>query len=236
MTRTGQDTRWRERARLLLVELALERGQHERLGCRLEPPADRVVERLGRVRLGEHLAEEELEEVAVVRQPVVAVVLLPALVGLARRIPVERVARRDDPAERHGRADEDGGLDAVRVVGREQQRSLRAEREGDEHRLLGLGGVHDRQCVEREVGLGVARLGPVRSPVPAPVHHQHPAVPRQVRDLHLPVARVDDRPRRHQEDRRLARAVHLPVQAHAFALDVAGLVGVHRPRLLSGNG
>src|SRR3712207_8178360 len=40
-----------------------------RLRGRLEPPADAVLDRLGRVRLGEHLGEEELEEAAVVLEP-----------------------------------------------------------------------------------------------------------------------------------------------------------------------
>src|SRR3712207_7596285 len=47
------------------------------------------------------------------------------------------------------------------------------------------------------------------------VERQHSEVPGQVRDLHLPVARVDDRPRRQQQHRRLARAVHLVVDPDA---------------------
>jgi hypothetical protein len=43
---------------------------------------------------------------------------------------------------------------------------------------------------------------------------------------------MDDRPRRQEEDRRLARAVHLVVEAHAVAFDVALLVGVAGPGLL----
>ena len=61
-----------------------------------------------------------------------------------------------------------------------------------------------------------------------------PAVPGQVGDLHLPVPGVDDRPGRQQEDGRLARAVDLVVQPHAVALEIAGAVGVTRPRLLAG--
>ena len=82
MTSTGQRTR--------APELPASSGRPasavgvaiERLGRRLEAPADAVLDRLGRVRLGEHLRDEELEEVAVVAEPVVAVVLRPALVGV----------------------------------------------------------------------------------------------------------------------------------------------------------
>ena len=56
----------------------------------------------------------------------------------------------------------------------------------------------------------------------------------EVRDLRLPVARVDDRPGRQQQDRRLALAVDLVEDAHAVALDEALLVGVAGARLLMG--
>ena len=50
-------------------------------GVGLQAPLDRVLERLGAVRLREALLEEELEEALVVLLPVVAVGLRPALVG-----------------------------------------------------------------------------------------------------------------------------------------------------------
>ena len=59
-------------------------ARDQRLGVRLERPADRVLALLGRVRLVEDLREEELEEVLVVLEPVVAVPLAPAVVGVAR--------------------------------------------------------------------------------------------------------------------------------------------------------
>ena len=80
-----------ELAHGLLVEASPPLRRDERLGRRLEAPADAVLDRLRRVRLGEHLREEELEEAAVVAQPVVAVVLRPALVGVELLVP--RVAR-----------------------------------------------------------------------------------------------------------------------------------------------
>src|SRR5438270_13161046 len=53
------------------------------LGVSLEPPTDRVLALLGRVWLGEDLREEELQEILVVSEPVVAVPLTPVLVGVA---------------------------------------------------------------------------------------------------------------------------------------------------------
>ena len=79
-------------------------GERRRIG--LEGPADAVLDLLGRVRLAEHLAEEEPEEVLVLRRaatPVVVVVLGPALVGLERLV--------------EGRGDR-----ALRVAGRERNR------------------------------------------------------------------------------------------------------------------
>ena len=66
----------------LLVRAGVRLGQDQCLGVRLQPPADAVLARLGRVRLGEALREEELQEVLVVPAPVVLVVLRPALVGV----------------------------------------------------------------------------------------------------------------------------------------------------------
>ena len=54
----------------------------------------------------------------------------------------------------------------------------------------------------------------------------------EVGDLQLPVARVDDRPRREEEHCRLALPVDLVEDAHAVALDVALVVRVTGPGLL----
>ena len=142
-------------------------------------------------------------------------------------------AIRDRLAERHGGADEDGSVDALGVLGRQDQPALRPERQADEHRALGLGRVQHRQSVGGELALVVPALGrAVRAPVAAPVERDDPAVAREVRDLHLPVPRVDDRPRRQQEDGRFALAVDLVVEVHAVTFDVARRVGVARARLL----
>ena len=61
-------------------------GVRERLGRGVEPPANRVLDLLGRVRLVETLGGEELEEVAVVPLPIEAVVLRPPLVTVERLV------------------------------------------------------------------------------------------------------------------------------------------------------
>ncbi len=130
----------------------------------------------------------------------------------------------------------DQPVDPLRVVRGEQQRSFRAPRQRHQHRALRGGRVHHRERVGGELLLAV-RVGlgrAVRASVAATVEREHAAVPREVGDLHLPVTRVDDRPGRQEQDRRLARAVDLVEDPHAVALDVAGLVRVAGPRLLVG--
>ena len=160
--------------------------------------------------LREELREEELHELGVALQPVVAVELLPALVGFAPLIEGQQsLCPRTLGAERHGGADEDDPLDALRVLGSKHQRSLRAHRVSDDEGAPGLSRVQDRERVGGELRLGV-RLGLLRAvgaAVPARVEGQHAAVAREVRDLRLPAARVDERPGRQQQDRRLALSV-----------------------------
>ena len=114
-TRTGQRTRAADRLDLLAV-----RGDrlgvihHQELGGSVEPVGDGVLDLLRRMRLGEHLAEEELEEAALVGADVVTVLLLPALGRVALLVEglvrghAPRVARdemRDAPGRaRRGRA------------------------------------------------------------------------------------------------------------------------------------
>src|SRR5205814_6981096 len=69
--------------------------------------------------------------------------------------------------------------------------------------------------------------------VAAAVERDDAAVAREVVDLRLPAARVDDRPGREQQHRRLPGAVDLVEDAHAVALDEALGVGVARASLLA---
>ena len=216
-------------ARGRLVQAVADLRRDEGLGGGLQAPADAVFDRLGRVRLGEHLGEEELQEAAVIPQPVVEVVFRPALVGGQHLIPRVTRAVLQRRGERHGRADEHGPGHAVRVLGRQDEGALRADRQRHDHRALGRGGIHHRQGIGGELRFPVSGRRAVGAAVAAAVEREHAAVPGQVGDLHLPVPRMDDRPRRQEEDGRLAGAVHLVVQAHAVALDVAGAVWVPCP-------
>ena len=97
------------------------------------------------------------------------------------------------------------------------------------------GRVEHGERVAGELGLGVlARTPrPVGPAVAARVERHHAEVPGQVRDLGLPDARVVDRPRRDQQQRRVAVAVALPEDPHPVALDEPLLVGVAGARLLA---
>ncbi len=200
-------------------------GVGERLGVGLERPFDAVLDLLGRVRLVEHLGEEELQEPAVVLAPVVAVVHRPRVGGAAQVVLEARADRalREARRERHRRADVGDAADALGVVGGQQRRPQRAARQTGEEGLAGLGRVQDGQRVGGELGLGVGLDAgrTVRLAVAAAVERDHPEVPRQVGDLRLPVARVDDRPGRQQQDRVAPAAVDLVEEPHAVARRVA---------------
>src|SRR4029079_18413452 len=62
--------------------------------------------------------------------------------------------------------------------------------------------------------------------VAASVEGHDSAVPSEIGDLPLPLPRVNDRPRRHQQYRRLAAAVHLERDANTVAIDVTLLFRV----------
>ena len=216
-----------------------ELGRDQRLGVGLEGPADRVLAVLCGVRLGEALREEELDEVVVVLEPVVAVPLPPPDVVLATLVEVlDGRQARSSRRQRQSRRDEDQLVDSLRVARGNVQRPLRAPRQRHQHGALRGGRIHHCQRVGRElllaVGVGLGRA--VRAPVAPPIERQHTAVAGEVRDLHLPVPRVDDRPRRHEEHRGLARAVDLVVEVHAVAFDVTRRVRIPRTRLLGRRG
>src|SRR5437764_7657047 len=56
---------------------------------------------------------------------------------------------------------------------------------------------------------------------------------REVWNLCFPAARMNDRPRREEEEGRVAVAVALPEDVDAVALDVAGVVGIAGTTLLA---
>ena len=204
----------------------------ERLRVALEAPADAVLELLRRVRLRIAAAEEELEVAAEVLRPVVAVRLLPALVGRARL--VERVAgalgQRRRQRQRRGHEHRAGH--ALGVLGGEHERAGRTGAVGDEHAAAGAGRVEHREGV---VGVGPravvgAAVRAVGAPVAAWVERDHPEVPGEVRHLELPEPRVRDRPGRQQQERLLAFAEHLIRDADTAGLGEAGRGGGERAR------
>jgi hypothetical protein len=120
-------------------------------------------------------------------------------------------------------ADEGRGEDAFGMVRGQQQGALRARGERYESGLVGAGGVHHRERVGGELRLCVCAAAgrPVRTSVAARIERQDTEMTRQVRDLRLPAARVDDRPGWQEQDRWLAVAVALSEHPHAVALDMA---------------
>ena len=190
-------------------------------------PADGVLGRLRRVRLREAAAEEEFEEPGVVAPPGVAVVAGPAGVGVELRIEVD-VPLGQPLAERDRRAYEHKPADPIGMAIRQDERALRPDGQGDDHRALGAGRVEDRPRVLGELGfvVGVGGPRPIGAPVAPRIEGDHAISSREVWDLHLPEACMDDRPRREQEDGRLAVAVYLVENADAVALDGAGQVRI----------
>jgi hypothetical protein len=125
----------------------------QRVDVAVEPVGDGVLDLLGRVRLGEHLAEEELEELPVVRADEGAVLLLPA----RRRVELLVPARLRGGAprmrwrqRRDARRDRDDAEDALRVLGRDLERGLDAvAADPAEHGRRGRRRVQHRQAVRR---------------------------------------------------------------------------------------
>src|SRR3954471_23620628 len=189
------------------------------------PPPDASLPLLLRVALGEHLGEEEVEVAAVVAAPGRAGVARPALVAArvlveARHAAAGRVLGRE--AWHRGR-DRDDTRDAPGVQRGEQQRGRAADGEAHDDRALGAGGVEHREGVadlgEHAVARGVLRT--VRAARPAGVERDDAEVAGESGDLRLPDARVDDRPRRHEQDRPRARAEHLVADADTTGVDGA---------------
>ena len=106
---------------------------------------------------------------------------------------------------------------------REEDHRSGGRREADEHRSADAGRVHHRAQVggtfAGHVGDRVGR--PVRATIAAVVPRDHAVTAREIRDLGLPDARVDDLPRRDEHHRRVARAVDLVRDPAAVALDDA---------------
>ena len=148
------------------------------------------------MRLRGALADEPLDEVAVIGLEVVGIDLAPAL-RYERRAVVERLHPRvghdppPKPAEwtgRKPRTDEDRGGDPLGVLGGEEQGTLGAEREADDHRRVGAGRIQhvDRVLGELRLGISADLSRAVALPVAARVEHDDPVAACEVGDLHLP--------------------------------------------------
>src|SRR5262249_55696614 len=112
-------------------------SDRERFTRCLEAPADGVLGRFGRVRLGEHLRHEEFDECRVVAQPLVLVVLSPALIGVQLVSPLVDTARgQRDASALVARPNEYGGIYPVRMLSGENQPPVCPQGEADNGRAL----------------------------------------------------------------------------------------------------
>jgi hypothetical protein len=218
----------------------VHRRGDQRLGVGFQRPSHSIFDGLGRVRLRKAARDEPLGEHREVLAPVRGVRVSPPEVDGRGALKEEAVQRVSPEREVRGgvgehRADEDGADHALRGEGRQLKLVLGARREADHHGPLGPGRVHHRQAVAGELRRRVAPrvAAAIGAPVAEAVHRQHPEVAREVGDLHLPVARVNQRPGRHQEDGFLALAIDLVEEALAVALDEALAVGVAGAALLA---
>ena len=172
------------------------------VGVDLQPPADAILDLLGRVRLVEHLGEEA-PGTLVVAVPVVALCFAQPSSRRARSSKRRGDLAAPPGASRAATAGRRRRLHALGMVGGEQRRPERAAGERRRGRRARRPPRPSRRRRRRRTRLQRSPRrradGPSRRA--APVEGQHAEVPREVRDLRLPEARVDDRPRRQQQRR-----------------------------------
>ncbi len=200
----------------------------DRLGCGLEPPLDRVLELLGRVRLGEHLAHEELDEAGPVTLPVVPVVLRPTFVSVERLLEaVVDAVRRVSETDRW--TDHDGSEHPLGVVDSQLECKAGAHRHTHDHRSVSVRRIEDGHCVLDDLlrGVGGDLHRPVASSVAPAVVRDHPEMPGEVGNLPLPATGVDDCPCRQEQDRGTSTPEHLIADLDSVPLDVSLDVGLH---------
>ena len=160
----------------------------------------------------------------VVAPPVVAVDLGPALVG--RQLVVERPLdpvrmRRRQP--RHAERERHDAQDALRVLRRRTgcsaRRRRRTGRRGPPGACRSRPGRPRGRRVSRSLPYAVGHDRAIGPAVAAAVVGDDPVRPAQERDLGLPLARVDDRRRGQQHDRRVAVAEDVVREADPVAGD-----------------
>ena len=189
--------------------------------------ADAVLDRLGRMGLVEALARRTRES-RVVPQPVVRLYFAqPSSRRAARRTRSCGAraggARARPPARCRRAPSTRSGCSAARIS-RPQRAARQATRTACSVPVASI--TRSRRAANSSGCRPSAPAGRSERPLPRPSNVTHAAVAGEVWDLRLPEARVDDRPGRHQEDRRLAVPVDLVEHAHAVALDVPLFVGV----------
>ncbi len=178
------------------------------LHARPRAPLDAVLDRLGGVRLRKGVLVE----------------------GRQKGLQLVLAQRRDDLVprwgpERRARPHEQDRLHAVRVVDGQPDRALGPHRQRQHDGPLRRGRVEDRSSIGGVLRdrVPLTHLRPVGPTVAHAVPRDHAVVPGEVGHLHLPGPRVDDAPRRHDEQRRLSHpAEHLVADARAVPLDEAG--------------
>jgi hypothetical protein len=215
-----------------------ERRVHEeqvRRGRGFQGPADTVLALLGRVRLGKHLAEEELEVPWPVAQHVVPVDLGPALLGGENLVEVitgpfgGRRGKERSPGPDRGHAET-----PFRVPGGGHQGGPAAGADPGQDRSVGADGVHDRDGVGHELGICVrsTRTRPVRAAIAPRVDCDHLKLAGQVRHLGLPGPRVNQGVDRHEHERRRTRTEDLVGDLDTVPLEALG-VRISRPHVPS---
>ena len=110
----------------------------------------------------------------------------------------------------HVRRDHDKAVESLRVVGGQQHRRVHSPGRSNERRVLDPRGVEYRErvgCVEWKV---VAVLRPVTGAGPSRVVGDDRGVRLEGGDLVPDNARIDEVPRRHEQNRPLATAVPVP--------------------------
>src|SRR5262245_38792007 len=113
----------------------------QRLRISIQAPLDAVLDLLGRMRLAEAPSEEELQEIAVVAAPVMAVVLGPTFRCLELVVEAEYLTLGMADREADGGRDVHDAADPLRMVGGHDRAPERPTRAGHEDGTFRAGGV-----------------------------------------------------------------------------------------------
>ncbi len=217
--------------RLAEIELRCDRprlddaGQYGAGG--LGGPFDAVLDLPGRVRVGKDVANEELREVGIVGQPVLAVVLVPAVEILT---PGRKMRRRhvgvSRPDSGRGSGQDERG-DAVGMIRRDHACDHAAERQSDDNSLFRAGRIHHRNQIGDVIVQAVRRdiVWPVGFAIAAAVIGDAAKPFAEVRQLRLVHPGMNDAPRRHEDDGLRAVAIDLIIEFYAVAFGKPFLIG-----------